>query len=233
MTAASRALVVFLKAPIAGLVKTRLLPQWSAEAARDLYRAMVEDLLERLDGIPEVEQLQFYEPPSAERAVREWLGEGRSLQPQRGRDLGDRMDAASRAAFARGYRKVVLAGSDVPDLDRDTIESAFAALERNDVVVGPALDGGYYLIGLRGPRTALFREVEWGSDGVLRQTVGKAEALGLSIECLQPLAVVDTPEDARRLWSDLRSEASRPVPNPRTEAVLQRAFTGGHGEGHA
>jgi rSAM/selenodomain-associated transferase 1 len=196
----------------------------TAEQASELYRALVEDLLERLDGLRKVALYLFFTPEEAEPTLREWLGGERELRPQRGGDLGARMDAAFRSAFQQGHELVVLAGSDVPDLDPETIDRAFQALDGRDVVVGPATDGGYYLIGLHGPQTELFLGIDWGTERVLRQTIQMSSTLGLSIEQLQPLEDMDTHADAYRLWRDLRSQASRRASSPRTEAILQRIF---------
>lgn len=224
MIVPERALLVFLKAPVPGLVKTRLMPRWSAEDACDLHQAMVEDLLDRIDSIPDTALYLCFAPVTAGAAVREWLGGEHNLLAQRGNGLGERMQDAFRLVFGHGHERVLLAGNDVPDLDRTIIDRAFTALDRCEVAIGPALDGGYYLVGLRHPLEALFTAIDWGTAAVLRQTLERVRMLGLTVECLPTLGDVDTPGDALRLCVDLQARVSRRSRSPRTELVLRRVL---------
>jgi rSAM/selenodomain-associated transferase 2/rSAM/selenodomain-associated transferase 1 len=114
---------------------------------------------------------------------------------QLGADLGERLQRAVAAAFAATAQRVVVIGTDCPTLEADLVDQAFAALARADVVLGPAVDGGYYLVGLNAPRPALFQSIDWGTDRVLPQTLQQARRLGCRVEQLRPLADVDHPED--------------------------------------
>ena len=144
----NRCVLVFVKAPEIGRVKTRLVGRLDAADAVNLYKCFTADILETLDrwGYPVV---VCYHPEAAEKRVTQWLGNGYIYQPQQGKDLGERMARAFSHAFAHGHRAAVLIGSDLPDLPGDRIEAAFSALARSRAVIGPALDGGYYLIGFR------------------------------------------------------------------------------------
>jgi hypothetical protein len=141
----------------------------------------------------------FFEPAAAAADVRAWLP-GVRLLAQSGADLGARMADAFARAFARGASRVVLAGTDVPGLARETATAALSALDAADVVLGPAEDGGYYLVGLRAPAPALFSGMEWSTPGVLEETRARARAAGLAVHELAPLADVDTLDDLRRAW---------------------------------
>lgn len=124
-----------------------------------------------------------------------WLGADLSYRPQVGSDLGVRLSRAFRKAFDPGMRKVVIIGTDCPGLNVELIQKSFDALKRADVVLGPALDGGYYLVGLRRPIPELFVGVSWGTGQVLEQTRLILHRLQISLELLPPLSDVDRPED--------------------------------------
>ena len=133
--------------------------------------------------------------------MRGWLGNGMNYFPQGEGDLGVRMESAFREAFSRGAGRVVLLGTDCPGLDATVMRAAFTALRRKDLVLGPATDGGYWLIGLRRPAPALFADMPWSTDSVLARTLGRARSLGLSVRTLEPLPDVDRPEDVRQAES--------------------------------
>ena len=127
--------------------------------------------------------------------MRRWLGEGLDYVYQGDGDLGQRMERAFRRAFHEGFSRVVLIGCDCPDNDSVNISAAFEALKQNDMVIGPALDGGYYLIGLRSYVAELFSGIPWGRQSVLEQTLAIAHSKKLNIKHLQPFSDVDLPED--------------------------------------
>jgi rSAM/selenodomain-associated transferase 1 len=136
------------------------------------------------------------------------------VRPQVRGDLGQRMAASFEQAFAAGAEAAVLTGSDVPGLNSQIVRAAFEALDASPVVIGPASDGGYYLIGMRAPGAPLFEGIEWSSERVLVQTEALAGAQGLVVARLSELHDVDTVEDLVRwrqetLWSD-RAGQERP-----------------------
>jgi hypothetical protein len=197
-------LLVFLKSPDPGTVKTRLIPALGAETAADLYRVLAGQALRgtRPAG-DEYERLLFFAPRDARARVEGWLP-GEACLPQAEGDLGQRMLAAFEEAFRRGSKRVAVIGSDVPWVSRDHVIRAFDLLERRDVVLGPALDGGYYLLGLTRPFPTLFHGIPWSTSGVLSATTARAVALGLSRGLLDPLPDLDTIADIRREWDRLR-----------------------------
>ncbi len=209
-------LLVFSKPAIPGRVKTRLLPALSARRAAELHGAFLADLCARLAAVPGlVTRLAWAVndgeplPPSSLPAVR-----------QRGADLGERLFAALAEAAAE-HELVAAVGSDHPELAVSCVEEAFAALAAGaDVALGPAIDGGYYLVALRrralSPR--LFAGVPWSTDRVLAVTLARCGELGLDVSLLPPAADVDTPEDLARLARALRDPATPPC--PRTAALL-------------
>ncbi|MCA1990227.1 MAG: TIGR04282 family arsenosugar biosynthesis glycosyltransferase, partial [Desulfarculus sp.] len=151
-------------------------------------------------------------------AFRRWLGLAPLIRPQDSGDLGRRMDLALTRALAEGEERAVLIGSDCPGLTAEILEQAFAVLADHDLVLGPAQDGGYYLVGLRRPAPEIFRGIAWGSDRVLRQTLNRAGELGLRVALLPELADLDRPEDLPRLVSP--PPLPRPPPAPESISVV-------------
>lgn len=199
-----RALIVFLKHPEPGTVKTRLIPVLGAEIAADLYRALCEVVFAGTVPRPgEFERLVFFAPPEAAEQVRGWLP-GVRLLPQAGGDLGARMSGAFARAFDRGAERAALIGTDSPAVSRATVVEALEALDAADLVLGPAEDGGYYLLALRKPRPELFDGMTWSTTVVLEETVARADTAGLRVHLLAPLRDIDTPEDLRAEWPRLR-----------------------------
>ena len=192
-------LIVFVKSP-EGKVKSRLAESIGEGPARGLYRCFVPDLLDALDG-GDYDLTIFHHPPEAGETVRQWLGRGRSYAPQAGADLGERMKRAFEECFAAGCTAAVLIGTDFPDLPAEMIETAFTALEANDAVLGPALDGGYYLIGFRADTffPEVFAGLPWGTDAVFDRTRDILEGHGLKVSVHPLWRDIDTVEDLRAL----------------------------------
>ncbi|MCI5149546.1 MAG: glycosyltransferase, partial [Candidatus Electrothrix sp. MAN1_4] len=133
--------------------------------------------------------------------VQSWLGNDIFLQIQQGNDLGERMADAFVRAWQQGAERVLLIGSDCPGINPSIIESGFQYLEAHELVLGPAADGGYYLIGLQSnaqsvqQHRVLFQNIDWGTDQVLQQTLNQARKAGLSFALLPELHDIDRPED--------------------------------------
>ena len=190
-------LLVFLKHPRPGRTKTRLVPALGERAAAELYRIVAEEEVCRTTpGAGEYERLFCFAPAEDREAIAAWFP-GERLWAQPPGDLGQRMAAAFTEGFGRGARRVAVIGTDVPGVSRATVGEALSALDRHDVVLGPARDGGYYLLALREPRAALFEGVAWSTSQVLPATLARAEALGLRVHLLPPLVDLDTIEDLR------------------------------------
>ena len=196
----ARVVGVFVKAPVAGQVKTRLAAAIGPAAAAALYRRLGRRVVRAVVS-DAYRTAVWYAPRGHGRLVREWL---RALgvsgfHPQPAGALGDRLRAALGTHLKAGAQRVVIIGSDCPGVDRRVIGEAFAALDDHDVVLGPARDGGYYLIAMKSLHEPLFRGILWSSSGVLRETRAIARRLGLSCGLLRPLRDVDTMADARAL----------------------------------
>lgn len=196
-------LIQFARAPVAGAVKTRMLPSLTPEQACKLHRELVlwtcDTLVGARLGAVQLAVTGARDDPLFLRCLERGAG---AIVAQRGRDLGERMLHALADGLAH-YDSVMLVGSDCPDIDRDYLALALAQLAEVQVVLGPARDGGYVLIGARRVEPALFRDINWGSDTVYADTVARLEGLGLSWADLPPLADIDRPQDLAH-WRRLR-----------------------------
>jgi len=188
--------MLFARAPRAGRVKTRLAAEVGEEVALATYRSVGGLVAGQVAAQYPI--TIWYDPPDALDEMRGWLGDHEFLS-QAGANLGARMAHAFETHFARGDTPVIVIGADAPGVGAATIEEAERALAEADVVIGPALDGGYYLLGLNGPAAAIFDGVPWGSDGVFEVTVALCRQCHLAVELLEPLRDLDTAADLRAL----------------------------------
>ena len=189
-------LIVFVKAPQLGKVKTRLAKEIGPEAARSAYSRLVDVLLQNLSTLARV-QLRVT-PDDSNKEIEHWLRDTWAIRPQGQGSLGQRLETAFSESFREGVARVVIIGSDCPTLQAKDIEKSWAALKSCDVVLGPARDGGYWLIGLNKPRAALFKEISWSTDTVLSETLVRANSAGLKVELLDERSDVDTAGDWNR-----------------------------------
>jgi rSAM/selenodomain-associated transferase 2/rSAM/selenodomain-associated transferase 1 len=196
-TGPAERLIVFSRYPEPGKTKTRLASILGPEGAARLQREMAENALSRARALAGERPvaLDVHYQGGSERLMLDWLGPGISYSPQAGGDLGERMDNAFLEAFRTGAEKVVLVGTDCPGITTTILRSAFNLLGLFDLVLGPARDGGYYLIGLRKRVPELFQHVPWGGTTVGAQTLAMARDIGLRAVTVDPLVDVDRPED--------------------------------------
>ncbi len=217
---AARCLTVFVRDPEPGRVKTRLASSCGNLFTAELYGYFVDDLLEALaPGNYDLEL--FFTPAEREIEIRQRFGGRFSYIPQEGEGLGERMEKAFRSCFARGFASTLLIGSDFPDLTAEVIEKAFMALENGyDAAVGPAFDGGYYLIGFRADtfHPAVFSGMPWGENSVFEKTVNRLHARGYRVHQAPPWQDIDTEQDLADLQTRHRNS---PFSRSRTMAFLQ------------
>lgn len=223
-----RALVIMTRVPIAGETKTRLMPHFSGEECVAFHEACLKDLKDHLENA-NVSPYIFYAGVPRESFVH-LFSRDVQLLPQIGVDLGERMKGALQKTLER-HKHVILIGSDVPNLRLPDLDKAFGFLEKGkDLVLGPALDGGYYLIGLSTIYPELFEEVVWGGAQVLNQTLTKAEQLGLSYGLLRVLQDIDTFEDLMEYMSEVENSSTHAWQV--TESILKRKDKSFVNQGH-
>jgi rSAM/selenodomain-associated transferase 1 len=196
------ALLVFVRAPAEGRVKTRLAATLGPRGALRVYRRLAMHAVAQARALAPGVSLRVHVEPAGEvDAVRAWLGDGPAYLPQAPGDLGGRMAAAFDAAFAGGARRVVIIGSDLPDLSAGLLRRAFGLLREAGAVVGPAADGGYWLLGLARPIPAVFEGIAWSTGGVLAATLERLRAAGVEPARLPTLRDVDEAADLPAGWA--------------------------------
>jgi uncharacterized protein len=196
-------LLVVAKQPIPGQTKTRLCPPLTPTQAAELYECFLRDTLDLLRIIPDVRRRVGYLPAGSQDYFRR-LAPDLELEPQRGESLGERLDHLLKQALedrspGDGPHRAVVIGSDSPTLPATYLSQAFERLVQADVVLGPTIDGGYYLIGVKQPQPHLLRQVQMSTPHVLSDTLALARAGGLSVALLPAWYDVDTPDDLHRL----------------------------------
>ena len=193
-----RCLLFFIKDPGKGRVKTRLASAVGDKIAAKLYRRFLLEMLFTLNKGTFLFYLCHY-PEDSLSSLKDWLGDQYLYMPQTGENLGERMKNGFLEAFSMNFKRVILVGSDIPDLPIEFIEEAFASLREKDGVIGPSLDGGYYLIGFKkdtfSPR--VFEGIHWSTESVFEKTLKVLQQEGLTVHALQPLRDIDTVEDLR------------------------------------
>ncbi|MBC6995952.1 TIGR04282 family arsenosugar biosynthesis glycosyltransferase [Neolewinella lacunae] len=183
------ALILFIKNPIPGQTKTRLAAEVGNEMALKMYHVLTDWTRQQALGLANAERYLYY---SSEITVGDkWPETDFHKRLQHGPGLGERMENAFAEVFAAGHHRAIIIGSDCPGITTAYLETAFAALQDHDLVIGPALDGGYTLLGLRQPAPELFKNMAWSTTEVLPTTLARAAAAGLSVKQLPPLSDVD------------------------------------------
>lgn len=207
----ARLTAIFTKRPVAGLVKTRLCPPLGPEEAAHLADGMLRDVIARCLACPAFRTALFHTPPADRAWFKAAFPELRDLRPQHGSGLAERLaNAFDEALGDLGTRTLVAIGSDQPLVGTGRVVEAHEALEDGaDLVLGPDLGGGYYLVGLRESHPELFTEVAMSSAGMCAATVELAEARGLTVRMLEVGYDVDVKADLKRLRKDLGAWRAR------------------------
>lgn len=200
-TVLAEKLIIFTRFPQAGTTKTRLIPALGAAGAADLQRRLSERTVRRGRELATSRgaALELCYDGGDGGLIAAWLGKDLATAPQGEGDLGERMNRAFARARQDGFQLVVLVGADCPALSVEILQSAFTALADHDLVLGPAADGGYYLVGLARPAPELFKNQPWGDRTLLAATLVSADKVGLTRKLLEELTDIDRPEDLQHL----------------------------------
>jgi len=187
-------ILLFARYPVPGKAKTRLIPEIGEATAARVHRRMTEHAAAAVRACGDVEATVCF-TGARRKDFRAWLGPAFRYHRQSSGGLGERLRSAFEAAFGKGAEMVLAAGSDAPDMTAAVLRQALEALFDHDAVIGPAADGGYYLIGMRRPLPEVFRSIDWGTDRVYSQTAASFMRHGLSFAELGVLNDIDRPED--------------------------------------
>jgi rSAM/selenodomain-associated transferase 2/rSAM/selenodomain-associated transferase 1 len=226
MLQGSNRLIIFTRCPEPGTTKTRMIPKLGDEGAAELQRQMTEHIVSRVteDTGLHSASVEIRFEGGNRHLMAAWLGTGFDYSPQGNGDIGIRMSRAFEDGFKSGYESVVIIGSDIPDITGDIVDTAFDELRRHDLVLGPAADGGYYLIAMEKTvfiqaASRLFDGIRWGTDGVLSQTLAAADKLSLSYFLLDTLEDVDRPEDLT-VWQQVSKTTLEPRGAKRLSIII-------------
>jgi len=218
-------MVIFGRYPVPGQTKTRLIPALGPIGSAELHRRLTEKTIATAGAFAQGRgiELDFHFEGGNTKKLSQWLGPGIIFSQQGPGDLGERMHAGFLKSFESGCGRVVLIGTDIPGLSIPILEEAFEALTRHDVVIGPSTDGGYWLIGMKGP-VNLFQDIDWGTETVFEQTIALVEKEGMGVHLLDPLTDIDTIEDLKALSPDLspgRPYISIIIPTLNEEDIIE------------
>lgn len=184
-------LLIFAKYPEPGKVKTRLARTVGPVEAAVRYRGMIDAVMQKTQTTNgEYHRILCFDPPERGDDFRKWFS-SLEMRPQCGGDLGKRMIVAFQESLANGAGRAVLIGTDCVEVDRSLLSDAFDRLEKADLVLGPAKDGGYYLIGMKAVHPSLFEGIPWSTEKVLEETLDKAGRSRLKVELLKTLSDLD------------------------------------------
>lgn len=191
-----QALMIFTKNPVVGKVKTRLAATIGNEAAVSVYKQLLQQTIATTQDLP-FDRFVFYSDYISQDDI--WDKSQYNKKLQQGDDLGEKMNNAFVYLFENRYKKVVIIGTDCPSLNKHIILDAFSKLDDVDVVIGPAYDGGYYLLGMKQTLAALFIDMEWSTPKVLPETIQRCKQHGLMFLLLQTLHDIDEEKDLQTL----------------------------------
>jgi uncharacterized protein len=205
---ADNCVIVFVKYPVPGQVKTRLAKSIGDEAVAGFYKCCVEDVIAGIKDVYSPVHI-CYDPSSTREMFSGWLGKSFTYFPQRGEDLGEKMKNAFEDVFKAGFVRAILIGSDIPDLPADFIKKAISAQAQSGAVIGPSSDGGYYLIGFNKDDflPEAFNGISWSTDAVLKQTTDILSRHKRTFSLLPEWHDIDTIEDVRVMMLRNRNAA--------------------------
>ena len=213
-------LIIFLKYPESGKVKTRLAKDIGDEKACSIYKLLAENVIKNVIlKNPKTYNVHFFfTPANKKNEIKDWLqpilannqGIGTKYSHQEGNTLGERMSNAFKQTLqGEGCKSCIIIGTDCPEIDATLIENAFDILKEKDIVIGPCKDGGYYLLGMSRFVPDLFSDIDWSTDRVFDQTIEKIQKNNLSCGILKTLADIDTQEDLSYHLSKVAQAGSR------------------------
>lgn len=218
----NRALILFTRVPIPGKTKTRLMPFLNGEECAQLHTCFLKDIYEKAKQV-EADLFVFYTPKDEKELLKSVVDSEAVCLPQYGDDLGERMKNAIGIAFRMGYERVILIGTDIPQIHPETLRNAFDNLEDKDIVIHPTFDGGYYLIGMKQEYDSIWKIERYGTNTVIYDTLQHMRNERLSTAVGQMYYDVDDKDDLLHLYRDIEKGAicNCPVTIDYLELVLK------------
>lgn len=210
-----QALILFTRVPIAGKTKTRLQTVLTPEQCAQAHSAFLQDVASFCLSPQQWDLLVFYGEEGPLSVLQELLPQQKDFFFQQGKTLGEKMDRAITDTFKMGYDRCVLIGADLPLINREIIAQAMRALEETSLVLGPTVDGGYYLVGSTKPCPEIFSGQSYGGSNVFENTVAAAQKAGLSLGTVASMEDIDQPEDLRALAKRLNGQQETVCPHSR------------------
>ena len=213
------ALIIFVKFPEHGKVKTRLARTIGNEKALQFYTLCSHNIFDEVNKLSEnIDVYIFFSEKEDKQKIKEWITHDFKFKHQINSDLGSRMKSAFVTVLEKGYSKAVIIGTDVPDMSLEVVNKAFAYLEKFDVVVGPSNDGGYYLLGMRKLIPELFTGIKWSTQEVYQKTIIKLLKLSMNSKVLPVLIDIDT-EDDLNSWLNNKNSGNTELKNKIEEII--------------
>jgi len=198
------ALIIFAKTPIPNFSKTRLINPFTLKQAAEFYSASLKDIFNTMHNTSDFNLWIAIAPENFDKNLFPLNIDSINYFFQTGDDLGIRMLNAFDELFEQGYKKTAIIGSDFPHISIEVIKQTFNKLDRYDCVLGPAVDGGYYLIGLKKCYESIFKDIDWSTEKVFQQTTDKAQQNNISVKNLKVGYDVDTVNEVKQLYLDLK-----------------------------
>ncbi len=209
-----KALILMTRVPIPGQTKTRLMTILSKQECANIHFCFLKDIFEMYEYIKdEIDLYLTYTPKEEYHIIKDFIPSYIKTFEQKGDTLGDRMKYAINKVLEKGYDKVVLTGCDIPQIQRGDVNKAFDNLDNSDVVIGPTLDGGYYLVGMKKSIDIIFdTEISWGEMSVLEGTIEICNQNNITTSLSNKLMDIDTKEDLFDLYEDIQINKFKHIP---------------------
>ena len=218
----NKAIIIFCRYPVEGKVKTRLAADYGNKFASAFYRLSAEHTFEQCRKlIPSgINGCIYFSDKNVESDVRKWIGEGFEYHPQKGNNLGEQMSDAFCTMFSKGINYAVIIGTDIPDISDELIRRAYKLLDNNDFVIGPANDGGFYLLGMENFYPGLFDDIKWSTSSVYGELVEKILRQNLKFANMEVLTDIDTKADLKEWLAKDKNENSKNLSEKLNQLIL-------------
>lgn len=198
------AVIIFAKLPAAGKVKTRLAAETGSDTAVAFYKHCASHIFDEVEKLKTygIECYLFYGSGDDAAVMKKWINKNFVFTPQSEGDLGDKMSSAFQNVFAHGKKKILIIGTDIPDITKEIFLNAFTALDKDDIVISPSYDGGYNFLGMKDFYPSLFENIKWSTPEVYPATLNKINELGLRVKAAESFADIDNKKDLTEWLAD-------------------------------